>query len=111
MNIPKRFKLFGATIDIDFSDTVFTDHGSFGTAVLTGNKIVLQAQNEAHRYSQEQVEQTLWHEVVHHVLNKMGQERLCNSEKFVDLFSALIHQAITTMEYEDDVKPVGKKSR
>ena len=43
-------------------------------------------------------EQTFCHELVHWILNVMSEDEK-HDEQFVETFSMLLHQALTTMEY------------
>jgi predicted SprT family Zn-dependent metalloprotease len=38
------------------------------------------------------IEQVVWHEVTHAILNFMGQSDLCGNEEFVQQLSVLLHQ-------------------
>ena len=38
------------------------------------------------------------HELVHHILNQMSEERLRGNEKFVNQFATFLHQALKTMK-------------
>lgn len=42
------------------------------------------------------IEQTLYHEVVHAILDTLGESELSSNEKFVQSFSLLLHQFETT---------------
>ncbi len=46
------------------------------------------------------LEGTFCHELVHIMLYFAGEHELRNNEKFVDVFSGLLHQALTTAVYE-----------
>lgn len=43
-------------------------------------------------------EQTFFHELVHAILDVIGEAELTDNEKFVDAFAAMLHQAIKTMK-------------
>jgi Zn-dependent peptidase ImmA (M78 family) len=43
-----------------------------------------------------QKQQTFCHELVHCILDKMGETDLNDNEQFVDVFGSLLHQAWTT---------------
>jgi hypothetical protein len=111
MNIPKRFKLFGVTISVELRDTLEAEMAADGYAFPALNKVQLQRPTDTNLISEDAIAITFWHEALHIILDKMSEEELSKNEKFVDLLAHLVHQTLTTMEYEDDVKPVGKKSR
>jgi hypothetical protein len=100
MKIPTEFKLFGLTIAIEYDAALFRERKEFGVALLDKETIVLQTLDDS-QLTQPQQEQTFCHEWVHHILDKMGEDKLCNNEKFVDIFSQLLYQSIVTMKYPE----------
>jgi len=42
------------------------------------------------------VDQTLYHEVIHSILDTMGEYELSKNETFVQNFSVLLHQFVKT---------------
>lgn len=52
------------------------------------------------RYSNTQIMDTFWHEVVHVILNEMGEHSLNNDERFVTEFANRLTQAINTAEFK-----------
>ena len=50
-------------------------------------------------YPSSNVEQTYLHELTHMILAHMGEDELTGNEKFVNLFSELLYQAIETAKY------------
>ena len=106
MKIPKRFKLMGQTIEVEYQSDHFRDNGWEGTASYRRNKIILQPNSDAVPLKPEMLEQTFMHELVHFVLYHSGaaytgkRDYMHQDEGFVDLTASLLHQALTTMEYE-----------
>lgn len=43
---------------------------------------------------------TFYHEVVHCILDLMGENELSNNEKFVNTFSSFLTEALRTSDYE-----------
>lgn len=72
------------------------------TGVTTGNLIleILKfgcCQEKKHDViSQDTLDQTFYHEVVHAILDTIGEHELSANEKFVQQFSVLLHQFETT---------------
>jgi len=68
--------------------------------------IVKSVKNEIRIYSKykgdnialDYMEQSLWHEITHDILNKLGRNDLSNDEHLVQSFSLLLHQAIKTLK-------------
>jgi hypothetical protein len=108
MKIPKRFYLFGRPIEIEYRDDILNDHDCHGQASYRRDKIILQPILPGAPQTQEQFEHTFCHELVHHITYYAGQsihlegdKKLHSEESFIDLFAALLHQALTTSQYED----------
>ena len=98
MEIPKRFKIFGQTIIIEIDSELSNRDDLQGRANYRNNKIILLPDGIADR-TKEQVEQTYWHEVLHHILYQLGYDKLNENNVFVDRIANAIHQVITTSEY------------
>jgi hypothetical protein len=90
--IPTSFQLAGMTITVEKDDALFKERKILGEALYPQQKIVLDS-DLLHPESQEQ---NFLHELVHWLLYVMNEDDLRNNEKFVDLFSFLLHQALTT---------------
>ncbi len=92
MRIPKRFKLHGHTIEVRVvPNAEMADHGMYEPdkeliTVRKGNQAML--------------EHTWLHELTHAILLAMGRDKLYADEGFVDAYSALLHQALTSAEYK-----------
>ena len=99
MKIPKSFKLFGHIIEVEMQEHLNDKTDCRGQTRYRENKIYLQVIDEKF-YSRPvtTLEQTFCHEMVHWILTVM-QEKIEEDEKFVEVFSQLLHQALTTMEY------------
>lgn len=98
MKIPKRFQLFGHTIDVNWCDDLLIRTNNVGEAHYNFNEIKLDVMHDRPESYKEQV---FLHEVLHLILNQIGEDELRENEKFIDLLASLLHQALTTMEYND----------
>lgn len=94
MKIPKRFKLFGETINIVYKKELVTERDALAESHANLNEIWMQYDIKGERMAS-----TFFHEVVHMILDKMHNQSLSNDEAFVNIFGQLLHQIITTMEY------------
>lgn len=103
MKIPKSFKQFGQEIKIGYKKTLSDKHGSWGKCYYDINEIELQ-DNECAGIPlpTTKVEEIFCHELVHFILYYAGEQELRNNEQFVDVFSGLLHQALTTAVYDDE---------
>lgn len=116
MDIPKRFKLLGRTITVKFDENLFHSEDKHGMCSYRTDEIILQPPKEG-AYSEAGVEATFLHELVHHILYyaggvvkyQMGEDYLYRNEEFVDLLANLLHQYMTTAEYNYDPKESNKK--
>ena len=100
MDIPRRLKLLGRTITVEYDPMLDGRDGTVGEARYTSDSIALQPNTDTFRRPQTQLEQVFLHELVHYILNEMNEYDLRSDEKFVDVFAGLLHQALTTMEFE-----------
>ncbi len=100
MQIPKRFKLLGYTIEVKEEPAAYWENGRYGACTIEGGWIKIAPISEAHPVSQSSVERTFFHELTHLCLDCTEQADLSKNEKFVDAFAGLLHQAVTTMEYD-----------
>ena len=98
--IPKRFKLLGHTIKVTEDPERYYNGNSYGACSYEGKWLKLVPPNPSHPVTQSSLEHTFLHELVHFVLYHTEQHKLGENEAFVDLVAGLLHQALTTMEYE-----------
>lgn len=103
MRIPKRFKVLGQEITVRYSNTHLYKLKFLGMFYPDRNLILL-----ANKYKesgiwklhpQDKIEATFYHELTHCILFHMGHKHWMN-EKLVDDLSGLLHQFLTTAEYE-----------
>ena len=104
MKIPKSFKLFGQTIDVVIIDDLTQKTGGVGMAHINCNTIAIQPDATGYTRKEDQLHETFLHELTHMILHHMSEDALKENEKFVDIFASLLHQALTTMEYETKKK-------
>ena len=71
-----------------------------GRASFRRGEIHLQAHDNVYPRRPEMVEHTFLHELIHHILDTMGESELRDNEKFVDILSGLLHQAFRTAKYD-----------
>lgn len=107
MRIPKQFQLLNRWYSVetfvpgcDPDDPEGKNDPPKGLTTIDRRKIYL---NPAANADREDLEHTFLHELVHAILNGMGETRLSDSEKFVDVFAAMLHQALISYvgEYDD----------
>ncbi len=101
MKIPRRFKVFGQTINVEQVPNLLHTEGNYGEANHRLGVIKIHCGGDNAEIPRSSIEQTFLHEVVHVILSQMNEGELCNNEQFVDVFAALLHQALTTAEYSE----------
>ena len=103
MRIPKSFKLLGHTIIVEEDIGLTTRTDNTGEAHFRHNKIILQPLDGYKDRPISRLEQVFVHELVHFILYFSECEKtkgLTHNELVVDRIASLLHQALSTMEYE-----------
>lgn len=101
MKIPKRFKLMGQTIEVVREQTMLETLDCNGEARYRLNQIAIQPNNAGVHRPDSYWEQVFLHELMHWIFYQMHEPELRANEKIVDLVASLLHQALTTAEYEE----------
>jgi hypothetical protein len=96
MKIPKSFKLAGQTIDVEMSSSLTRTDDVDGQYYPMVNKIVIQDNKDGCPRTKDQLGHTFCHELTHAILNTMGEKKLFEDERFVDLFAHFLYQSIKT---------------
>jgi len=90
----------GKSFTVEYMPMLNYADGASGMAYHRSRRIGIQTHSPEFPRTQEDDEQTFLHELTHHILHAMGETKLNDNEKFVDMFAGFLHQALTTMEYE-----------
>jgi hypothetical protein len=96
ITLPVQFDLLGYTWKVSEDPKLLTQEADargicqFG---LTSIRVAPLSQ-----ISKQEQEHTLLHELVHAILNAMGQTTLNDDEAWVDTFSAMLHQILTSAD-------------
>ncbi|MFZ4856159.1 MAG: hypothetical protein ACOYL3_07155 [Desulfuromonadaceae bacterium] len=109
MRIPKRFKLLGHTIEVVENKRLAHERNWNGAACYDECRIELLPVSDQHPHATTRLEQTFCHEFLHFLLyygggainHELSGKYAHQNEELVDLLGNLLHQALTTMEYED----------
>ena len=108
MKIPKRFKLFGRTIEVVFDPQPFIERPECAAFACYRQDRIQINPNRAISGSDSQNEQHFYHELMHFILYHAGSSykgkdhsAMHRDEELVDLCGQLLHQVISTMEFED----------
>ena len=96
--IPKYFYIFGEKIKISRLKEVCKGT-AYGQWVESNNKIEIAKTVYKDPINDEQQEQAYFHELVHCLLQNIGEPDLCSDEVFVDKMGKALHQALKTSQY------------
>ena len=99
IKIPKRFKIFGQTVQVKFVDDLVQNHDNRGEACFRRNKILIQADCKGVRTTREQIEQVFLHETIHILFNELCEDAMRDNEALVDKIASALHQVFQTAEY------------
>jgi hypothetical protein len=103
LKIPKRFKLLGATVEVVENPKLLVENCWAGSADYNQHVIEMMPLSEAFPVSKAKYEQTFCHELMHFLLYYGGaavEEALHQNEELVEQLGCMLHQVLTTMEYE-----------
>lgn len=100
-NIPISFTLFGQEIKVLLRKTLLKKHRALGMYKTNENKVELQCSTKASPISAENIESTLWHEIVHAILDKNSYDKLNDDEEFVDRMANSIREVVNTFKYKE----------
>lgn len=94
----KKFTLGAVEWTIEVNNDKLNDSEAYGLSVYDESKIYIQNKTLNRDRTELATEQTLYHEVVHAILNTLGEHELSENEKFVKKLSVLLHQFEKTKE-------------
>lgn len=79
---------------IDVKLIGYLDNGYLGQISLGESEIVIAKNFNGHEQHQESINSTFIHEVIHGILDTMGEIELSSNEKFVNTFAGYLYQVI-----------------
>ena len=92
MKIPRSFQLMGKKYNVRIiPESLWNDENTVGLCSPQLREIIIKG-----GLKQEVQEHVFFHEVTHAILDAMGRDKLYTDEAFVDMFSGLLHQALTS---------------
>lgn len=116
--IPKEFTLFGHRYSIVIEDDLFEKENCYGTADDDEKKIRIQKKqivtksyedgtdkiikNVPIDITDETIIETYYHEVIHAILDSLGEETLSENEKFVNMMGKAMLEIYLTSKYEEE---------
>lgn len=107
MEIPSKIRIGGQDIDVTIKDRLY--NGNLGTICLgTGELLIAENFNEGQQ-SESSRFQTFIHEVIHGVLDSMGESELSQNERFVNSFASLLVDVIYDIVEINKQQPYERK--
>jgi hypothetical protein len=98
--IPKSFKLGGVKYNVEMKKKVFLDREQIGgTSDVFECSVEIAKMVNGTKCSTDYRRQTFYHELVHQILDILGDFELSENEKFVQGFSVLLDQFEQTKKY------------
>jgi len=94
--IPKKFKL--GAIEYIVKVVKYIAERVMGECSISKKEILISETHNNNKIPELGMEQTLYHEVVHVILDEIGRDDLSLDETFVQSFSLLLHQFEKTKE-------------
>lgn len=97
MKLPKKLSVGALDYNVELVDSLRygEEYGHWDGTTCT-IKIAKTAGGEP--LSDKRMEQTFFHELIHAVLDSIGEDELNENERFIDAFSNVFYQALNTME-------------
>jgi hypothetical protein len=99
MKIPKKFKIFASTINVNFDNVRLSNEGMLGDCSFIDNQINICSEYKGEKVSECSTIDTFYHEKVHIILDAMGESKLSKQEKFVEVFARLLRQSDESAEF------------
>jgi len=96
--IPKQFQILNTVVSVEFDPMFASLTNCLGQARYHENRIILQTPSQ--EYTEGVIYQTFLHEMIHFILDKIGESELRANEKFVDLFASALDQVEQSSIYE-----------
>jgi len=96
MELPSKIRIGGQEIEVSQPEK-FED-GKLGRCCLANGYIKIAKMFDGLAQSESSKENTFWHEVVHAILDTMGEVELSNNEKFVCSFAGFMTECYRSME-------------
>jgi hypothetical protein len=95
INIPNKVKVIGKYYSVTFENDLNYNHGNWGETRYGQSQIAIQGKAQGTTIPEQEIEHKFVHELIHSILHEMGEHKLNNNEKFVDLFSNVLYQVLT----------------
>lgn len=96
MKLPSKIRIGGQELTVTLVDKF--DDDKLGRCCVPSGYIKIAKTFDGLEQSESSKENTYWHEVVHAILDTMGEQELSNNEKFVCTFAGFLTECYHSME-------------
>lgn len=100
VKIPELIHVGGQDIKVEIVDTIEGD--KLGQCSVSQGYIKIARSSLGRKQGHSSQLNTFWHEVVHCILDTMGEQELCSNEKFVCCFSSFLCEATKKAYFVED---------
>lgn len=98
--IPSNYIVGGQNIEVSYPKEIKGD--KLGEVCILGGFLHIAETSDSIAQSKSSMENTFVHELVHSVLDTMGEFELSRDEKFVCCFSGFLLEALKSFKYENN---------
>lgn len=100
MEIPNKLKVGGQDLNVVFTNTINGD--KMGECCLWNGKIQISEIYKGEPQSDSSQFNTFYHELIHAILDTMGEYELSANKRFVCSFAGFLSEAIRSFEFNKD---------
>lgn len=99
--IPKEYNVGGQRIEVRIVERC--DDNNLGLECLPSGYIeIAKYYNKDSQQSESSMMNTFYHELIHTILDTMGQDELNKDEAFVNTFAGFLNEAMSTAVYDNN---------
>lgn len=103
--IPSRYNVGGTTIEVKMVERC--DNNCVGMSFTCSGKIeIADKYNKDDKQSESSKKNTFYHEMLHTILDTMGEDELNNNEKFVSCLSSFLTEAMTNAVFIENKEEI-----
>ena len=90
IKIPNQIQIGGTTFNVEFVDR--TGGNNMGSTDYAATRITIAQNVDMSTASKSSTQGTFFHELVHAILEEIGEYKLTSNERFVQSFSTILNQ-------------------
>lgn len=94
---PSKFTVGGQDFTVNYKD----ECENLGSCCVWSGRITIARNHKGEPQSESSMDNTFVHELVHAILDTMGEDDLSQNEKFVSTFASFLTEAVRTMDFDN----------